>query len=72
MLSEHAVIKQPTGILEYVLPLQNPMPVVPPMPIPPRRRGRGGRAVLGPLHNISSRQNDPALNGLHRGHISIL
>ena len=26
-------------------PLQNPMPVVPPMPIPPRRRGRGGRAV---------------------------
>ena len=51
-------------------PLQNPMPVVPPMPIPPRRRGRGGRAVLGPLHNISGRQNDPALNGLHRGHIA--
>ena len=30
-------------------PLQNPMPVVPPMPIPPRR-GRG-RALLGPLHD---------------------
>ena len=53
-------------------PLQNPMPVVPPMPIPPRRgRGRGrGRAPLGPLHDISGRESDPALNGLHRGHIA--
>ena len=48
--------------------LQNPMPVVPPMPIPPRR-GRGRRA-LGPLHDISGSQRDPALNGLHRGHIA--
>ena len=49
-------------------PLQSPMPAVPPMPIPPRR-GRG-RAPLGPMHDISGRQNDPALNGLHRGHIA--
>jgi hypothetical protein len=53
-------------------PLQNPMPTVPPMPIPLRRgRGRGrGRAPLGPLHDISGQQSDPALNGLHRGHIA--
>ena len=53
-------------------PLQNPMPVVLPMPIPPRRgRGRGrGRTPLGPLYDISGQQSDPALNGLHRGHIA--
>ena len=44
------------------------MPVVPPMPITPRR-GQG-RAPLGPLHDISGRQSDLALNGLHRGHIA--
>ena len=49
-------------------PLQNPMPIIPPMPIPLRRRQ--GKAPLGPLHDISSRQCDPALNGLHRGHIA--
>ena len=49
-------------------PLQNPMPVVPPMPIS-HRRGQG-RAPLGPLHDISGRQSDPALNGLHHGHIA--
>jgi hypothetical protein len=48
--------------------LQNPMPAVPPMPIPPRR-GQG-RPPLGPLHDISGRQRDPALHGLHRGHIA--
>ena len=49
-------------------PLQNPMPAIPPMPILPRR-GRG-RAPLGPLLDISGRQNDPALNVLHGGHIA--
>jgi hypothetical protein len=49
-------------------PLRNPMPVVPPMPAPHRRRR--GRAPHGPLHDISGRQSDPALNGLHRGHIA--
>ena len=48
-------------------PLQNPMPVVPPMPVPPRRGRR--RAPVGPLNDISG-QSDPALNGLHRGHIA--
>ena len=47
--------------------LQNPMPVVPPMPVPPRR-GRH-RAPVGPLNDISG-QSDPALNGLHCGHIA--
>ena len=50
-------------------PLQNPMPVVPPMPTF-HRRGRGRVAPLGPLHDISGQQSDPALNGLHCGHIS--
>ena len=49
-------------------PLKNPMPVVPPMPTP-HRRGRG-RAPRGPLHDISGPQCDPALSGLHRGHIA--
>ena len=48
-------------------PLRNPMPVVPPVPIPPRRGRR--RAPSGPLHGISG-QSDPALNRLHRGHIA--
>ena len=48
-------------------PLMNPVPVVPPAPQLPTRRGRG----LGPLHNISGGQADPALNGLHRGHIAL-
>jgi len=55
-------------------PLANPVPVVPPAPqLLQRRRGRGrGRGrVTGPLHDISGRQADPALNGLHRGHIAL-
>jgi hypothetical protein len=27
--------------------------------------------VTGPLHDISGGQADPALNGLHRGHIAL-
>jgi hypothetical protein len=51
--------------------MQNPMPAIPPMPIPPKRgRGRGCRAPLGPLHDMSGRESDPALNRLHRGHIA--
>ena len=52
-------------------PLQNPMPtgIVPPMPIP-LRRGRG-RPPLGPMHDISGGRGDPALNGLHCGHIAL-
>ena len=49
-------------------PLQNPIPVVPPMPTL-HRRGRG-RPPRGPLHDISGPQCDPALSGLHRGHIA--
>ena len=49
-------------------PLQNPIPVVPPIPVHPRRGPC--RAPLGPLHDISSGQSDPALNTLHRGHIA--
>jgi hypothetical protein len=52
-------------------PLRNPMPTVPPMPVFHRRARRGqGRAPVGPMHDISGRQSDPALNGLHRGHIA--
>ena len=51
-------------------PLQNPMPIVPPMPVPPRpRRGRR-RAPSGPRHDISGSQSDPAINRLHHGHIA--
>jgi hypothetical protein len=50
-------------------PLANPIPVVPPAPQLQRRRGRG--RVTGPLHDISGGQADPALNGLHRGHIAL-
>ena len=49
-------------------PLQNPIPVVPPMPTL-HRRGRG-RPPCGPLHDISGPQCDPAHSGLHRGHIA--
>ena len=49
-------------------PLQNPILVVPPMPVCPRRGPH--RAPLGPLHDISSGQSDPALNTLHHGHIA--
>ena len=49
-------------------PLQNPIPAVPPMPIPPRRGRR--MALHRPMHDISGGQSDPALNGLHRGHIA--
>jgi len=52
-------------------PLMNPVPVVPPAPLLPTRRRRGRGRVLGPLHNISGGQADPALNGLHRGHIAL-
>ena len=45
------------------------MPVVPPMPTF-HRRGQGRAAPLGPLHDISGQQSDPALNGLHHGHIA--
>jgi hypothetical protein len=45
-------------------PLKHPKPVVPPIPTPYRRRGRG-RAPHGPLHNFSAQQSDPALNRLH-------
>ena len=51
-------------------PLQNPIPVVPPMPMPIHSRRGRRRAPLGPLHDISSGQSDPALNSLHRGHIA--
>ena len=53
-------------------PLQNIMPVVPPVPVFPRRgRGRGrGRLPVGPLHDLSGGQSNPAWNNLHRGHIA--
>ena len=38
------------------------------MPVCPRRGPC--RAPLGPLHDISSGQSDPALNALHHGHIA--
>ena len=51
-------------------PLANPVPQAPP-PMPPARgsRARDGH-VHGPLHDISGGNADPALNGLHRGHIA--
>jgi hypothetical protein len=52
-------------------PLANPVPQAPP-PMP-RAEGRGRSRhghVFGPLHDISGGNNDPALNGLHRGHIA--
>jgi hypothetical protein len=53
-------------------PLANPVPVVPPAPqLLHRRRRRGRGRVTGPLHDISGGQADPALNGLHRGHIAL-
>jgi hypothetical protein len=52
-------------------PLANPVPVVPPAPQLQTRRGRGRGRGSGPLHNISGGQADPALNGLHRGHIAL-
>lgn len=51
-------------------PLANPIPVVPPAP-QLQRRGRGRGRGLGPLHDISGGQADPALNNLHRGHITL-
>jgi hypothetical protein len=55
--------------------LANPIPVVPPAPQLSKRRGRGRVRVrvrvTGPLHDISGGQADPALNGLHRGHIAL-
>ena len=54
-------------------PLANPMPQVPPPPPPmlaPRARTRRRSSVIGPLHDISGGTADPALNGLHRGHIA--
>jgi hypothetical protein len=52
-------------------PLANPIPVVPPAPQLQTRRGRGRGRGLGPLHDISGGQADPALNNLHRGHIAL-
>ena len=51
-------------------PLQNVMPVVPPVSVfPTRCRGRG-RPSVGPLHDLSGDQTNPAWNNLHRGHIA--
>ena len=48
-------------------PLANPVPQAP----PPMPRAGGSRArVLGPLHDISGGNADPALSGLHRGQIA--
>jgi hypothetical protein len=52
-------------------PLANPVPVVPPALQLQKKRGRGRGRVTGPLHDISGSQADPALNGLHRGHIAL-
>ena len=48
-------------------PLRNPIPVVPPAPVPYRGRGR---PPTGPLHALSGNQANPAWNNLHRGHIA--
>ena len=53
-------------------PLANPVPVVPPVPqLQTRGRGRGRGMALGPLHDISGDQANPAHNNLHRGQIAL-
>ena len=49
-------------------PLQNAIPVVPSVPVFPKR-GRG-RPPVGPLHDLSGVQSNSAWNNLHRGHIA--
>jgi hypothetical protein len=66
-----AAIPQVQLPLGWDAPLANPVPVVPPAPQLQRRRGRGRGRGLGPLHDISGGQADPALNNLHRGHIAL-
>ena len=59
-------IQLPVG---WDAPLANPVPQAPP-PMPRAESGGRGRHghILGPLHDITGGNNDPALNGLHRGH----